>query len=421
MSLVKELQNAFDEGKPVTLTMDTTDVQCVASLLKLFIRELPSPLIPISSYQTVMKLTQLDMKINPDKALNDLAKVLTRIPQHNYNLLRHLCIFLKKVTEHADKNKMTSMNLASIFMQNFLKPEDDDPSLLMATSPGRTDATFLMIDKCRELFQTEYTKDGSLVEVKNLLGIEHSDHRLTLALGLNNNSCSNGAKSNSDDEIIESLPTPLEPQRSMSQGESDLCEGLDNDSSRQGKTSSAEEEWEPLRLSSTSSNTSVHEALMNATDASILRRNRSKNENGAVAEGSSPPTKHQVLLRHDPRVQRSSSLFSSTSASSVDHPTKPAIAVRDNITDEHIDSLLDVQYAEFTREELVEHTQRVCALFRQMQQRMRYLQAQNEAKLSQMAKKLNDEKEATSQTVEKVVALQAQLQKYHLRFGPIDE
>ncbi len=413
----------------MTLTLDSTDVQCVASLLKLFIRELPSPLIPISSYQTVMKLTQLDMKINPDKALNDLAKVLTCIPQHSYNLLRHLCIFLKKITEYADKNKMTAMNLASIFMQNFLKPEDDDPSLLMGTSPGRTDATFLMINKCRELFQTEYTKDGALVEVKNLLGIDHSDHRLTLALGLGSGHRLNDARRDSD-EILGSLPKPLEPQRSELQGEDfesktfDLCEGQDCDSSRsieKGSSVGKEEEWRPLRFDSTGSNASVQEALMNAKDASILRRNRSKNENGTVTEGS-PPTK-PLVLRRDPALQRTSSLFSTSSvdSSASDRFPKPHAVMRDNVSDEHIDGLLDVQYADFSYDELIEHTQKLCSHLRQMQQRMGYLQAQHEAKLKQMAKKLNDEKEATSQTVEKVVALQAQLQKYHLRFGPIDE
>uniref|UniRef100_A0A8C2WFX0 Rho GTPase activating protein 22 n=1 Tax=Cyclopterus lumpus TaxID=8103 RepID=A0A8C2WFX0_CYCLU len=55
---VRELQDAFDRGeKPVFDS--TTDVHTVASLLKLYIRELPEPIIPFSKYTQFLSCAQL--------------------------------------------------------------------------------------------------------------------------------------------------------------------------------------------------------------------------------------------------------------------------------------------------------------------------------------------------------------------------
>ncbi|KAG7217122.1 hypothetical protein INR49_027663, partial [Caranx melampygus] len=49
-SLVKELQQAFDSGERPSFD-SSTDVHTVASLLKLYLRQLPEPLVPYSRYQ----------------------------------------------------------------------------------------------------------------------------------------------------------------------------------------------------------------------------------------------------------------------------------------------------------------------------------------------------------------------------------
>uniref|UniRef100_A0A3Q2NW74 Rho GTPase activating protein 22 n=1 Tax=Fundulus heteroclitus TaxID=8078 RepID=A0A3Q2NW74_FUNHE len=55
---VRELRDAFDRGeKPVFDS--STDVHTVASLLKLYIRELPEPIIPFSKYTQFLSCAQL--------------------------------------------------------------------------------------------------------------------------------------------------------------------------------------------------------------------------------------------------------------------------------------------------------------------------------------------------------------------------
>ncbi|TNM84383.1 hypothetical protein fugu_008561 [Takifugu bimaculatus] len=49
-SLVEELKDAFDSGERPSFD-GNTDVHTVASLLKLYLRQLPEPLVPFSRYQ----------------------------------------------------------------------------------------------------------------------------------------------------------------------------------------------------------------------------------------------------------------------------------------------------------------------------------------------------------------------------------
>ena len=347
-----------------------------------------------------MKLAQLDMKLHPDTALINLSNILTKIPRHSYNLLRHLCIFLKKVAEHSDKNKMTAMNLASIFMQNFLRPEIDDPSLLMGTTPGRTDATFLMIDKCREIFQTEYTQDGSLVEVKNLLGIDQN--RLTLALGLNDDTEVLLEDERNFNDIPESLPIPLIPHQSNLNEipYDDTGSHYEENGFSNAETNDENLKWEPLHFVNKEFSMANDQTSEHSPNANVLRR------------------KPQPVARRNP-VQRSSSLFSSSSVESSSNPIPRETL--DMVNDEKINTLLDVDFSNFSYEDLLTHTKQVCSHLRQMQQRVHYLKAQHEAKLSKMAVKLNEEKEATSVTVKRVMDLQDQLHKYHLTFGALNK
>ena len=54
----------------LNLCLPDIDVHSVASLLKLYLRELPEPIVPRQFYEPVMKIVQRDMHLNPDKAMN---------------------------------------------------------------------------------------------------------------------------------------------------------------------------------------------------------------------------------------------------------------------------------------------------------------------------------------------------------------
>uniref|UniRef100_A0A674K3U2 Rho GTPase activating protein 22 n=1 Tax=Terrapene triunguis TaxID=2587831 RepID=A0A674K3U2_9SAUR len=126
-NLVKDLQDSFDCGeKP--LFDSNTDVHTVASLLKLYLRELPEPVIPFAKYEDFLSCGQL---LSKDKGEVSLAKQVKTLPQANYNLLKYICKFLDEVQSHSSVNKMSVQNLATVFGPNILRPKMEDPVTIM--------------------------------------------------------------------------------------------------------------------------------------------------------------------------------------------------------------------------------------------------------------------------------------------------
>uniref|UniRef100_A0A672INU4 Rho GTPase-activating protein 24 n=1 Tax=Salarias fasciatus TaxID=181472 RepID=A0A672INU4_SALFA len=128
-NLVKELQEAFDCGdKP--LFDSNTDVHTVASLLKLYLRELPEPVIPFSKYEDFLTCAQLLAK-DEEEGVQELGKQVSTLPLANYNLLKYICKFLDEVQSHCNENKMSVQNLATVFGPNILRPKMEDPVTIM--------------------------------------------------------------------------------------------------------------------------------------------------------------------------------------------------------------------------------------------------------------------------------------------------
>ncbi|KAG6922815.1 Rho GTPase activating protein 22 [Chelydra serpentina] len=128
-NLVKDLQDSFDCGeKP--LFDSNTDVHTVASLLKLYLRELPEPVIPFAKYEDFLSCGQLLSK-DKGEGTRELAKQVKTLPQANYNLLKYICKFLDEVQSHSSVNKMSVQNLATVFGPNILRPKLEDPVTIM--------------------------------------------------------------------------------------------------------------------------------------------------------------------------------------------------------------------------------------------------------------------------------------------------
>ncbi|XP_021499140.1 rho GTPase-activating protein 22 isoform X3 [Meriones unguiculatus] len=149
-NLVRDLQDSFDCGeKP--LFDSTTDVHTVASLLKLYLRELPEPVIPFARYEDFLSCAQLLTKDEGEGTL-ELAKQVSNLPQANYNLLRYICKFLDEVQAHSDVNKMSVQNLATVFGPNILRPQIEDPVTIMEGTSLVQHLMTVLIRKHQQLF-----------------------------------------------------------------------------------------------------------------------------------------------------------------------------------------------------------------------------------------------------------------------------
>ncbi|ORX43784.1 hypothetical protein BCR36DRAFT_335513, partial [Piromyces finnis] len=112
---VEVLRDKYDFLEPVDLKGENPNT--VATLLKLFLRNLPTKLV---DEEHNIKLTDVIRKYCIEKPedfteYDELADILEEIPEWNYNLLGYICFHLKSVSDNSDLNKMTINNLGLIF------------------------------------------------------------------------------------------------------------------------------------------------------------------------------------------------------------------------------------------------------------------------------------------------------------------
>ena len=105
-------------------------VRTVASLLKMYFRELKDPLFPFNSYDDLIKC-------GPDKlAIKALVSDRDKVPQQNYDILASLMCFLQSVSKHSGVNKMTPNALSICWSQSLMRTptsgSGDPTEILMA-------------------------------------------------------------------------------------------------------------------------------------------------------------------------------------------------------------------------------------------------------------------------------------------------
>ncbi|XP_009082695.1 PREDICTED: rho GTPase-activating protein 22 [Acanthisitta chloris] len=164
-NLVKDLQDSFDCGeKP--LFDSNTDVHTVASLLKLYLRELPEPVIPFAKYEDFLSCGQLLSK-DEGEGTQELVKQVKNLPQANYNLLKYICKFLDEVQAHSSINKMSVQNLATVFGPNILRPKMEDPVTMMeGTSLVQHLMTVLISEQGRIFAVPQADVPGNQLEIR---------------------------------------------------------------------------------------------------------------------------------------------------------------------------------------------------------------------------------------------------------------
>ncbi|XP_034396692.1 rho GTPase-activating protein 25 isoform X2 [Cyclopterus lumpus] len=147
---VKQFRDAFDAGERPSFPSDT-DVHTVASLLKLYLRELPEPVVPWTQYQDFLDCTTL-LDSTSTQGWEKLEKQIALLPRVNYNLLSYVCRFLFEVQLHSKVNKMNVENLATVMGINLLKPQLEDPITVMKATPQIQKLMTVMIRQHETLF-----------------------------------------------------------------------------------------------------------------------------------------------------------------------------------------------------------------------------------------------------------------------------
>ncbi|KAF7689606.1 rho GTPase-activating protein 6 isoform X1 [Silurus meridionalis] len=162
---VRQLREEFDRGVDVQLDEEHS-VHDVAALLKEFLRDMADPLLTKELYTAFINTTLLD----PEDQQLVTQLLVYLLPPCNSDTLQRLLEFLYIVAQHAqngyDKdgqevtgNKMTSINLATIFGPNLLhKQKSSDKEFSVQSSARAEESTVViavvqrMITNYEELF-----------------------------------------------------------------------------------------------------------------------------------------------------------------------------------------------------------------------------------------------------------------------------
>ncbi|XP_061490567.1 protein FAM13B-like [Rhineura floridana] len=110
---IKALKQKYDQGEEVDL-VNEGDVNSIASLLKLFLNELPVAVFP-DNLCTDILATFEDNINHMAECTRCLKRLLSNLPRAHYSLFHFLTRFLVKVASYSDVNHMTMENLAIVF------------------------------------------------------------------------------------------------------------------------------------------------------------------------------------------------------------------------------------------------------------------------------------------------------------------
>ncbi|KAK2839859.1 hypothetical protein Q5P01_013599 [Channa striata] len=148
---VRQLREEFDQGWEVRLDEEHS-VHDVAALLKEFLRDLPDPLLTRELYTAFINTMLLDYS----EQVSAIQLLIFLLPPCNSDTLQRLLCLLSTVTKHAKDsldndgheitgNKMTSLNLATVFGPNLLRKQKNSDKEFSVQSFARAEESTAII------------------------------------------------------------------------------------------------------------------------------------------------------------------------------------------------------------------------------------------------------------------------------------
>ncbi|XP_022378866.1 rho GTPase-activating protein 9 isoform X2 [Enhydra lutris kenyoni] len=123
------------EGRLDLDSAEWDDIHVVTGALKLFLRELPQPLVPpllLPHFRAALALSESEQRVS------QIRELIGSMPKPNRDTLQCLLEHLCRVIAHSNKNRMTPHNLGIVFGPTLFRPEQEtsDPAA-HALYPGQ--------------------------------------------------------------------------------------------------------------------------------------------------------------------------------------------------------------------------------------------------------------------------------------------
>ncbi|CAB1417276.1 unnamed protein product [Pleuronectes platessa] len=122
---VEEVKMAFDkDGEKTDISVNAyEDINIITGALKLYLRDLPVPVISYDAYPRFIEAAKLT---DPEKKLEAFREALALLPPSHSETLKYLMAHLKRVTQNEKFNLMNKENLAIVFAPTLMCAADLD-------------------------------------------------------------------------------------------------------------------------------------------------------------------------------------------------------------------------------------------------------------------------------------------------------
>ncbi|XP_061175080.1 rho GTPase-activating protein 24-like isoform X1 [Saccostrea echinata] len=407
--LIKDLKERFDSAERVIFDDDEVDVHTVASLLKLYLRELPQSVIPAEYYQKFMNIALRfqgsQSNDGKQKAIDDLRVSLTDLPEDNFNVLSFLCKFLALVGKHSDVNKMTVLNIATVFGPNIIRnvSEADSAELLMATADITHQLVFMMIEYEKELFGE---KQAETVPVGNLLDLEPYDRTSVLKpTSLNLMDCINKELYGTDVSEKEANFQNLDFNLLALAGEtsSPVAESKPVAPARRKRVVQRRGENRKVVVSSSTEELETHFPVVQESDIMFQdpQSPESKLPNGQLAE---------EIQKVDEDVNSKCARLEKENKELQEIKVKQEVKINEM-------KMKIVRLERYIKELSSSNS----VIIQRYESRISTMDNAHRASVKTLQDKLAAEKKSTDEAVKRVMILQTQLQHYNLKFGELPD
>ncbi|NXC10286.1 HMHA1 protein, partial [Orthonyx spaldingii] len=152
---VEKLCQAFENGKEL-VELSQASPHDISNVLKLYLRQLPEPLMPFRLYNELMGLAKeslqggeakgrggkggpelVDRGADTDRVVLSLVlklrELLKELPCENMATLQYLLQHLRRIMEVEQDNKMTSGNLGIVFGPTLMRPRPTDATISLSS------------------------------------------------------------------------------------------------------------------------------------------------------------------------------------------------------------------------------------------------------------------------------------------------
>ncbi|CAF3537477.1 unnamed protein product [Rotaria sordida] len=145
---IEEIKLAFERDcAHVDLSQERyPDIHAIACVLKLYLRQLPIPLVTFDIQTQLLELRPSTI------CVTTIRTIIRRLPPAHFYTLKYLCEHLLKVSQHSIRNQMIIENLAIVFAPTIMRSENPDPMVGLKNSKSIQRLLEILIEQVHDIF-----------------------------------------------------------------------------------------------------------------------------------------------------------------------------------------------------------------------------------------------------------------------------